>query len=228
MITDMTKGSPFKILIKFVIPLLLSMVFQQLYNLADSVIAGRFLGVDALAATGAAYPITVLFIAVATGASVGCSVVISQLFGAHDIVRMRTAVSTAVISLITLALTLTAIGEIACPALMQLISTPENIFEPTMVYLRIYIAGLLFLFLYNTATAIFNGLGDSRTPLYFLAFSTTFNVILDIFFGQQAEHGYLRCRLGNADCAGHFFSARRCHAGAPPVPHSHDGKAKAL
>lgn len=98
MITDMTKGSPFKILIKFVIPLLLSMVFQQLYNLADSVIAGRFLGVDALAATGAAYPITVLFIAVATGASVGCSVVISQLFGAHDIVRMRTAVSTAVIS----------------------------------------------------------------------------------------------------------------------------------
>ena len=178
MITDMTKGSPCKILIKFVIPLLLSMVFQQLYNLADSVIAGRFLGVDALAATGAAYPITVLFIAVATGASVGCSVVISQLFGAHDIVRMRTAVSTAVISLITLALTLTAIGEIACPALMQLISTPENIFEPTMVYLRIYIAGLLFLFLYNTATAIFNGLGDSRTPLYFLAFSTTFNVSL--------------------------------------------------
>ena len=189
MITDMTKGSPFKILIKFVIPLLLSMVFQQLYNLADSVIAGRFLGVDALAATGAAYPITVLFIAVATGASVGCSVVISQLFGAHDIVRMRTAVSTAVISLITLALTLTAIGEIACPALMQLISTPENIFEPTMVYLRIYIAGLLFLFLYNTATAIFNGLGDSRTPLYFLAFSTTFNVILDIFFVSKLNMG---------------------------------------
>lgn len=189
MITDMTKGSPFKILIKFVIPLLLSMVFQQLYNLADSVIAGRFLGVDALAATGAAYPITVLFIAVATGASVGCSVVISQLFGAHDIVRMRTAVSTAVISLITLALTLTAIGEIACPALMHLISTPENIFEPTMVYLRIYIAGLLFLFLYNTATAIFNGLGDSRTPLYFLAFSTTFNVILDIFFVSKLNMG---------------------------------------
>ena len=189
MMTDMTKGSPFKILLKFVVPLLLSMVFQQMYNLADSVIAGRFLGVDALAATGAAYPITVLFIAVATGASVGCSVVISQLFGAHDTVRMRSAVNTAVITLVTLALALTAVGELACPSLMRIISTPKDIFEPTMVYLRIYIAGLLFLFLYNTATAIFNGLGDSRTPLYFLAFSTTFNVILDVLFVSAFDMG---------------------------------------
>lgn len=182
MMTDMTKGSPFRILLKFVAPMLLSMVFQQLYNLADSVIAGRFLGVDALAATGAAYPITILFLAVATGASVGCSVVISQLFGAHDNTRMRSAVNTAVITLITLSLVLTVVGQIACPVLMDIINTPERIFAPTMVYLRIYILGLLFLFLYNTATAIFNGLGDSRTPLYFLAFSTTFNVVLDVLF----------------------------------------------
>lgn len=187
--TDMTKGSPFKILLKFVVPMLFSMVFQQLYNLADSVIAGRFLGVDALAATGAAYPITVLFIAVATGASLGCSVVISQLFGAHDIQRMRTAVSTAVTTLTALAITLTVIGELVCPALMQIINTPTDIFQPTMIYLRIYIAGLLFLFLYNTATAIFNGLGDSHTPLYFLAFSTTFNVILDVFFVTNLNMG---------------------------------------
>lgn len=189
MMTDMTKGSPFKILLKFVIPLLLSMVFQQMYNLADSVIAGRYLGVEALAATGAAYPITVLFIAVATGASVGCSVVISQLFGAHDQVRMRGAVNTAVITLVTVAIVLTIGGQLLCPWLMRLISTPENIFEPTMVYLRIYIAGLLFLFLYNTATAIFNGLGDSRTPLYFLAFSTTLNVILDVLFVTTFDMG---------------------------------------
>lgn len=189
MMTDMTKGNPFKILLKFVIPLLLSMVFQQMYNIADSVVAGRFLGVEALAATGAAYPITVLFIAVATGASVGCSIVISQLFGSHDIVRMRSAVNTAVVSLVTLALVLTAVGEAVCPVLMSLISTPKNIFEPTMVYLRIYIAGLLFLFLYNTATAIFNGLGDSRTPLYFLAFSTTLNVILDVIFVSTLHMG---------------------------------------
>ena len=189
MMTDMTKGSPFKILLKFVLPLLLSMVFQQMYNLADSVIAGRYLGVDALAATGAAYPITVLFIAVAAGASVGCSVVISQLFGAHDTVRMRAAVNTAVISLITLSLVLTTAGQLTCPALMRFINTPKDIFEPTMVYLRIYIAGLLFLFLYNTATAIFNGLGDSRTPLYFLAFSTTFNVILDLLFVTTFDMG---------------------------------------
>ena len=189
MMNDMTKGSPFKILLKFVIPLLLSMVFQQLYNLADSVIAGRFLGVDALAATGAAYPITVLFIAVATGASVGCSVVISQFFGAHEYTKMRRAINTAVITLIILALTLTLLGQLACPWLMKLIKTPKSIFEPTMIYLRIYIAGLLFLFLYNTATAIFNGLGNSRTPLYFLAFSTTFNVILDIIFVKYMDMG---------------------------------------
>ena len=137
MMTDMTKGSPFKILLKFVLPMLLSMVCQQMYNLADSVIAGRYLGVDALAATGAAYPITVLFLAVATGASLGSSVVISQLFGAHDHVRMRAAVNTAVITLITLSLVLTVAGQIACPALMSFINTPKDIFEPTMVYLRI-------------------------------------------------------------------------------------------
>ncbi len=182
MTNDMTKGVPFRILLKFVIPLLLSMVFQQLYNLADSVIAGRFLGVDALAATGAAYPITVLFIAVASGASAGCSVVIAQLFGAHDYKKMRLAVNTTVVTLVTLALTLTVLGEIFAPALMQLIKTPKSIFDPTCTYLRIYIAGLLFLFLYNTATAVFNGLGNSRTPLYFLIFSTTFNVILDLIF----------------------------------------------
>lgn len=189
MMTDMTKGSPLKILMKFVLPMLLSMVFQQMYNLADSVVAGRYLGVDALAATGAAYPITVLFLAVATGASIGCSVVISQLFGAHDHVRMRAAVNTAVITLIVLALVLTVLGQIACPALMTLIHTPDDIFDLTMVYLRIYIAGLLFVFLYNTATAIFNGLGDSRTPLYFLAFSTTFNVILNVVFVTTLDMG---------------------------------------
>lgn len=182
MITDMTKGSPFRILIKFVIPLMFSMVFQQMYNIADSVVAGRFLGVSALAATGAAYPITVLFVAIATGSSIGCSVVIARLFGSGHHTRMRSAVHTAVITLTVLALFLTAVGEWLCRPLMQMIHTPDNIFDPTMVYLRIYIAGLLFLFLYNTATAVFNGLGDSRTPLYFLIFSTTLNVVLDVLF----------------------------------------------
>ncbi len=186
---DLTKGEPGRILRAYCLPMFGSVFFQQMYNLADSVIAGRYLGVDALAATGAAYPITVLFLAVATGASVGCSVVISQLFGAHDHVRMRAAVNTAVITLITLSLVLTVAGQIACPALMAFINTPDDIFDLTMVYLRIYIAGLLFLFLYNTATAIFNGLGDSRTPLYFLAFSTTFNVILDVLFVTTFDMG---------------------------------------
>ncbi len=189
MTNDMTKGSPFRILLKFVIPLMLSMVFQQLYNMADSIIAGRLLGVDALAATGAAYPITVLFVAVASGASTGCSVVIAQLFGGHDYRKMRLAINTTVVSLVTLALTLTVLGEIFCPALLHMIKTSGKIMEPATIYLRIYILGLLFLFLYNTATAVFNGLGNSRTPLYFLIFSTTFNVILDILFVKYLDMG---------------------------------------
>lgn len=189
MITDMTKGRPFGILLTFALPLLLSMFFQQMYNMADSLIAGQFLGVHALAATGAAYPITVLFLAVATGASVGCSVVISQLFGARDYNRMKGAVNTAVVSLVVSALVLTVIGEVFSPWLLQAIDTPKDIFDMTVVYLRIYIAGLLFVFLYNTANAIFNGLGDSQTPLYFLAFSTTFNVILDIWFATGLHLG---------------------------------------
>ena len=176
--TDMTKGNPFRLLLRFVIPMLLSVALQQMYNLADSLIAGQMLGMNALAATGAAYPITALYVAIATGASIGCSVVISQLFGAKDMVRVRSAVTTSILSIIVLAFVMVIGGEIFAQPLMNLIGTPENIMDDAMVYLRIYIVGSFFVFLYNAATATFNGLGDSKRPLYFLAFSTCFNVAL--------------------------------------------------
>lgn len=180
--TDMTKGNPFRLLLRFVIPMLLSVALQQMYNLADSLIAGQMLGMNALAATGAAYPITALYVAIATGASIGCSVVISQLFGAKDMVRVRSAVTTSILSIIVLAFVMVIGGEIFAQPLMNLIGTPENIMDDAMVYLRIYIVGSFFVFLYNAATATFNGLGDSKRPLYFLAFSTCFNVALDVLF----------------------------------------------
>lgn len=185
----MTKGSPLKIIFSFSLPMLLSMFFQQLYNIVDSLVAGNFIGMDALAAVGASYPITVLFIAAATGASIGCSVVVSQIFGARQLVQMKSAVSTAVISLIVLSLTLTGVGLLICNPLIALLNTPSNIFDDSALYLRIYICGVIFLFLYNTATAIFTGLGDSKTPLYFLIFSSIFNIVLDLWFVISFQMG---------------------------------------
>ena len=125
MIKDMTEGSPSKIILKFAMPMLLSMLFQQLYNVVDSIVAGKFIGVDALASVGASYPITMLFIAIATGASVGCCIVISQLFGAKRLAKMnKSAISTAIISLVSLSIILMLIGVIICNPLMRLIVHP--------------------------------------------------------------------------------------------------------
>ncbi len=182
MIRDMTAGNPSNIIISYSVPIVLSGMFQQFYNIADSLIAGKYAGVNALAAVGASYPITMLFIAVATGAGMGCSVVISQIFGEKNYRSMKTAASTAVFSMLFLSMLLTAVGLLANNVLMKLMNTPGEVFKDGALYLRIYFCGLLFLFLYNISTAIFNGLGDSRTPLYFLIFSSLFNIILDYVF----------------------------------------------
>ena len=162
--------------------MLLSVVFQQLYSIVDSVVAGRYIGMNALAAVGLSTPITIIFLAFATGSSTGCSVVVSQLFGAKEISEMKTAISTAIISIVALSAVITGIGLLICNPLIRLINTPAEIFDDSALYLRIYVYGLLFLFLYNAATAILTGLGDSRTPLYFLIFSSVLNIVLDLVF----------------------------------------------
>lgn len=182
MIKDMTEDNPSKIIITYSIPIILSGMFQQFYNIADSVIAGKYAGVNALAAVGASYPITMLFIAVATGASIGASVVISQIFGAKEYTKMKTAAFTAVSSILILSLILTVIGQIANNSLMRLMNTPQDVYRNGALYLRIYFAGLVFLFLYNIANAVFNALGDSKTPLYFLIASSITNIVLDYIF----------------------------------------------
>lgn len=189
MIKNMTEGSPLKILLSFSMPMLFSMMFQQFYNIVDSIVAGKFIGVDALAAIGASYPITVLFIAVANGASVGAAVVVSQTFGANKIVKMKSTVSTSVIAITIVSILLTIFGTLYCGDIMEIINTPKNIFADSRLYLKVYIWGLIFLFMYNTATAIFTGLGDSKTPLYFLIFSSLLNVVLDIYFVVKFQMG---------------------------------------
>ncbi len=182
MIQNLTEGESQRTLIKYTLPMFISVVFQQFYNMADSMIAGKFAGEDALAAVGASYPITMIFMAVAVGSNIGCSVVLSQLFGAKAYEKVRTAVTTILITGTVLSAVLTAVGLVATPAMMHMIRTPENIFGDGALYLRIYIGGFVFLFLYNVTTGMFNSLGDSTTPLYFLIGSSLGNIVLDFVF----------------------------------------------
>ena len=180
MITDLTTGRPLQVIWRFSMPLLLSTALQQLYNIADSVIVGQYTGAEGLAAIGAAYPITLFYIAFATGASMGCSVIISQLFGARRMGDMKSAVFTALFSLLAMGIVLSGLGIALSGPLMHLLNAPESLFVLARNYLAIYSLGVVFMFLYNAATAIFTGLGDSKRPLYFLMMSSALNVVLDI------------------------------------------------
>lgn len=182
MITDLTVGPPRKLLVRFSLPLLFSVIFQQLYNITDSVIAGNILGSGALAAIGASHPITLIFMAIAQGCNIGCSVTISHLYGAHDNRQVKTAVYTALTGVLSVSLFLTALGLALSGTVLKLLNTPDSIFESSSLYLNIYISGLVFLFLYNICNGISTALGDSKTPLIFLIISSAGNVILDIIF----------------------------------------------
>ena len=179
---DLTQGEPRSVLWRFSLPLFISVIFQQMYNMADSIIAGKFAGEAALSAVGVSYPITMIFMAIAIGSNIGASVVISQLFGAKNYRRMKTAVYTVFIASLVLSAALTIIGLIISEPLMQLIKTPDDIFHDSALYLQIYIGGFIFLFIYNICTGVFQSLGDSKTPLYFLIGSSIGNIILDLIF----------------------------------------------
>lgn len=179
MVRDMTQGKPAKILIKFTIPMLISVCFQQLYNIADSIIAGKLLGGEALASIGISYTVTMIYMAIANGSNIGCCVVISQFFGNKNYGKMKTCISTSLISFVSFSILLAILGLIFSPSLLTALNTPNNLYADSSVYLNIYTLGLVFLFLYNICNGIFAALGDSKTPLYFLIFSSVFNVILD-------------------------------------------------
>ncbi|MDY4922586.1 MATE family efflux transporter [Frisingicoccus sp.] len=189
MIKDLTEGNPKKVLWQFTMPMFVSVIFQQLYNIADSVIAGKFAGENALAAVGASYPITMIFMAIAVGSNIGCAVVISQFFGAKEYGKMKTAVFTTMLSSFVLSVLLMIFGLLGTEMLMKMIHTPSDIFGDGALYLRIYVAGFLFLFLYNVATGIFTSLGDSKTPLYFLIGSSLGNILLDTIFVAVLKWG---------------------------------------
>ena len=186
---DLTTGNPAKSLWLFCLPMFGSIVFQQLYNIADSLVAGKFIGENALAAVGNSYNITLIFIAFAFGCNIGCSVIVSQLFGAKDYKTMKTSVYTALIASAVLCAVLMFAGLLSCDTLLWLMKTQAEIMADSSLYLTIYIWGLPFLFFYNIATGIFSALGDSKTPFIFLAFSSSANILIDILFVKSFSMG---------------------------------------
>lgn len=185
----MITGSPGKSLFLFALPMIIGNLFQQFYNMADTIIVGQCVGEDALAAVGASYSLTTVFIMVAIGGGIGTSVLTSQYLGAKEYGKMKTSINTSLLSFLVLSLILAVFGEVCSPVILRLLKTPENIFADAVLYLQIYFLGMPFLFMYNILTSTFNALGESRIPLYLLIFSSILNVILDLFLILQFKMG---------------------------------------
>ena len=186
---DLTVGKPGAVLRRFCLPLFASVIFQQLYNIADSWVAGRFIGQNALAAVGNSYEITLIFIAFAFGCNMGCSVTVSGFFGAKDYNRMKSAVYTAMLATGIVCACMMVSGLVFSDSLLQWIKTPEEVLAGSKQYLDIYLWGLPFLFFYNLSTGIFSALGDSRTPFVFLVISSLSNIVLDVLFVTAFQMG---------------------------------------
>ena len=213
---DLTVGKPSQVLWQFCLPMFGSIIFQQLYNIADSLVAGKFIGENALAAVGNSYEITLIFIAFAFGCNIGCSVIVSRYFGAKEYDDMKTSVYTALIGSAVLCAVLMVFGLLGCRSLLELINTPEEILADSALYLDIYVLGLPFMFFYNIATGIFSALGDSKTPFYFLAVSSLSNIGVDILFVAGFHMGVAGVAWATFLCQGGFPGA--CWARSPWWP----------
>ncbi|ADB47071.1 MATE family efflux transporter [Acidaminococcus fermentans] len=171
--------NPLKALLYFALPMIIGNFFQQTYTMADSAIVGRYVGEQALAAVGASYAFTNIFIWIAIGGGIGASVKVSRYFGAGQFQKMKEALYTALLTFLFLSLVLGGIGWEFSLDIMKLLDTPPDVLGLADVYLRVYFLGLPFLFMYSVLSAMFNALGKSRIPLFFLIFSSLFNVGLD-------------------------------------------------
>lgn len=185
----LTKDSPSKAISRFALPMVVGSLFQQIYTLVDSAVVGKYVGEAALASIGASFALTTIFICIGVGGGAGASVLIARYFGSRDYKRMKTAIFTAIIGFLVLSLGLSAFGLIFSKNLMGLLQTPEEILDMAVLYLNIYFYGLPFLFMYNIISALYQALGESKIPLYFLIFSSVLNVILDVYFVRDLGFG---------------------------------------
>ncbi|MGV8112799.1 MAG: MATE family efflux transporter [Lentimicrobium sp.] len=179
---DLTTGRPAGLILRFATPMLLGNVFQQLYNVTDSIIVGRFLGKEALAAVGASFPLIFMLVSFIIGIASGSTIIIAQYFGAKDMVKVRRSMDTMYIFLFFASLLVGILGIAFSEPIFRLIRLPEEVIPQAALYMQVYFTGILFFFGFNGTSAVLRGLGDSKTPLYFLIISTLTNIVFDLLF----------------------------------------------
>lgn len=205
---DMTKGSPFRLIMSFSVPLLIGGMFQQFYTMADSVIVGKYVGADALAAIGACSPVIYLLFSLFLGLSSGIGIVISQYFGAGDDANVRRSIAGSVYILLAASLLLTLVGLVFARPILAFLGTPGDILQDAAVYFQITSAGLAAVAFYNGISSILRALGDSRTPLIFLTLAALLNVGLDLLFVPVFRMGVAGAAV--ATSIAQFASACAC------------------
>ena len=191
LITD----APLKALTVFAMPMILGSFFQQIYNMADSIIVGQFVGSSALAAVGACAALTNVFICVALGAGVGAGVLVSRYFGAREYGKMKTIVSTSLLSFLVLSIVLGVFGFCFSRSMMSTLQTPADILDDAVLYLRVYFVGFPFLFMYNILSTMFNSIGESKIPLGLLIFSSILNIFMDLWMVAGLDLGVFGAAL---------------------------------
>ena len=179
---DMTKGSPLKLILKFLVPVLLGCLFQQLYNMVDTIIVGKGVGSDALAAVGATGTIVFFILGFMNGLTTGFTVLSSQRYGAGDYEGLRKSVGNAFVLGLIVTVIMTVLSLLGMDWLLRIMQTPEDIFDMSKEYIVIICAGIIFTTLYNLTASILRAVGNSKVPLYFLILSALLNVVLDLFF----------------------------------------------
>jgi len=185
----MTEGNISKNLLRFILPMILGNIFQQLYNITDSIIVGRFVGKNALAAVGTAYPIMSIALFLIVGLCIGTSILMSEFFGGGEIEKLKREISTTLICGIIFTAVISAVFFAVSFPLLKLISTPDEIIDDCDLYLKIFFCGLIFSFLYNIYTSALRAVGDSKAPLIFLIISVVVNIILDLLFVLEMNLG---------------------------------------
>lgn len=207
-VADMTTGSPFWHLLKFSIPLIIGNIFQQFYNMVDSIVVGNYVGANALAAVGNCGSVNFLFFSLSSGLAIGIGIIVSQYFGAKQYDRVSATIANSFYVLLAAALTVSVIGYVLTPTILGWLSTPEEIFADSAIYMRTTCMGIAGIAVYNGIAAILRALGDSRTPLYFLIVSSVTNVVLDLTFVLYLGMGVRGVAL--ATIFSQFLSAILC------------------
>lgn len=190
---EMTVGPALPLIFSFTMPLLLGNLLQQTYSLVDAAIVGKFLGINALASVGASSSVIFLILGFCNGCSCGFGIPVAQKFGARDYGMMRRYVAVSLQLSVVLSVAIAIVTSIYCAEILQMMRTPENIFEDAYVYLLVTFIGVPCTFLYNLLSSVIRALGDSKTPFWFLLFSTILNILLDLFCILVLDWGVLGC-----------------------------------